>query len=134
MVKKEKGRLEGGEGIVDYADAERMVDFTLDATQRLGEGDWALVFRRDGARVLRPQWMYVDRRAERYATGKGRWIAYQFRRRRRQPPFDCRGAAFRAALQRFVTSEVDLAGDEVTMTAGRVKTLLAALQRAGKAS
>jgi hypothetical protein len=129
LVKKDLGPLVGRPGIVDYADAERMVDFAIDATQRLGEGDWALIFRCDGARVLQPHWMSVDRRAERYATGTHRWMAYQFRRPRRQPPFDCRGTAFRAALQRFVGSDVNLAGDEVTMTAGRVKKLLAALQR-----
>lgn len=134
LVKKDLAPLVGRDGILDYADAERMVDFTIDASVRLAAGDWALIFRRDGTRVLQPHWMYVDRSAERYASGAHRWMAYQFRRRRRQPPFDCRGTAFRAALQRFVRRNVNLAGDEVTMTAGRVNALLAALERSAKSS
>jgi hypothetical protein len=129
LTRKDLAPIIGRDGILDYADAERTIDFAMDATDRLHEGDWVLIFLRDKTKVLRPRWMFVDRRAERYVTGAERWLTYQFVRRRRQPPFDCRGAAFRAALQRFVRSELIFAGDEVTMTAGRVKKLLAALRR-----
>ncbi len=127
LTKNDLAPLIGRDGIVDYADAERTVDFTIEATDRLREGDWVLIFRRDGFKAFRPEWMFVDRRAKRHLTGSDQWIAYQFVRRRRQPPFDCHGIAFRAALRQFVRREVKLTGEEITMTAGRVNNLLAAL-------
>lgn len=106
-----------------------MVAFMLETSHRVHEGDWVLLFRRAGTRVLRQQWMFVDRRVSN-PRASDEWASYQFVRKRREPPFDCTGFTFRRALQAFVDKAVDLKGSEVTMTAGRMKQLAAFLKDA----